>query len=148
MTTLTNALIVVLAVNVMLFLGQAAMIEINPTAPQFINCEGTPLGSLEATGCTTPGSYVLNSSNPASMLPSGETSVSPETGVLFTDPFTAFKTWLLTSLGLSYLVAIVAAPYNFLTALGLPQAFIFAIGTLWYGVTLFLIIAFALGRDA
>lgn len=147
MSNLTSALILVLAVNVVMFLGQAAILEINPEGSRFYNCEGSILATLDQGNCTA-GTYVLDDTDPAGRLPSGESSVSPETGNVFTDAFTAAKSWFLDSLGLSYLVAILAAPVSFLSAIGLPSAFSFAVGVLWYGVTLFLIVAFILGRDA
>jgi len=147
MSSLTNALMVVLAINAMLFLGQASVNAISDDAPEFYNCQGSALGSFEQGNCTTD-KYVLDSTDPANRLPSGASSVDPDTGNLYTDSFTTGKSWFLDTLGLNYLVSILSAPMNFLSALGLPQAFSFAIGALWYGVTLFLIVAFLLGRDA
>lgn len=146
MSAITYAFTVVMAINVMLFLGQIAVIEVNADAPVFHTCKGSLLGSFESSNCTT-GEYVLDDTNPTDRLASGETSVSPETGNIFTDSFTALKNWFLDSTGLSYVVQILSAPYNFLKALQLPQAFVFAVGTLWYGVTLLLIILVLIGRD-
>lgn len=147
MSNLTSALIVVLSINCILFLGQMAVLDISADAPNFYNCQGTIFGQLESSACASS-IYVLNDTNPSSRLPSGETSVSPETGNIFTDAFTSIKSFFINDLGLGYLVAILSAPSNFLKALGLPSAFTFAIGALWYGLTLFLLIAFFWGRDA
>ena len=150
MNTLTYAFLVVMSINVMLFIGQAAMLDINPDGPQLYHCEGNLLGAFEATGCTTPGSYYLNNTDPTASLPSGETSVSPETGNIFTDAFTGIKSWFLKSTGLSYVGNILNAPYNVLSAI-LPgpetQPFVFAIGSGWYALTFFLLVAFLFGRD-
>lgn len=147
MSFLTRILLIVLGINAMLMLGQAAVLEINPSgAPVFFDCQGTIFGELEQNGCTT-GTYVLNDTTPTSLLPSGETSVSPTTGNIFTDGFTALKNWLLTSTGLGYVTSILGAPSNFLKMMGLPPVFSFVVGALWYGLTLFLIIAFLIGRD-
>lgn len=146
MSAITYAFTVVMAINVMLFLGQIAAIEVNADAPRFHDCQGSILGSFESGNCSA-GTYILDDSNPTERLASGETSVSPETGNIFTDAFTALKNWFLNVTGLSYIVQILSAPYNFLKALMLPQAFVFAVGTLWYGVTLFLIILVLIGRD-
>lgn len=142
---LTWAVVVIVAINAMLFLGQAAILDVNPLAPNFFQCQGSLIGQYEQTGCTTT-TYTLNNSNPTAQLPSGETSVSPETGNIFTDSFTGLKTWFLDTTGLSYLINIISAPYNLLMYLGLPGAFTFAIGTLWYSITLFLIVAWLFGR--
>lgn len=146
MSNLTNALIIVLCINLMLFFGQIAVTAINPEGPQFFNCEGSLIGSVEQGGCTGS-TYILDDTDPANRLPSGETSVSPETGNIFTDAFTAAKTWMLDSLGLSYVVNILSAPMNILEAIGLPQAFAFGVGAMWYLMTLFLLVAFLIGRD-
>lgn len=147
MSNLTTALIVVMSINLMLFLGQAAVLNINPEGPHFFDCKGSMIGSLDQNGCNGQ-SYVLNDTDPANRLPSGVSSVSPETGNIFTDPFTTLKSWFLDTLGLRYLVQLLSAPMNFLSAIGLPNAFAFAVGALWYGITLFLIVAFLIGRDA
>lgn len=146
MSAITYAFTVVMAINVMLFLGQIAVLETNTEAPIFHDCQGSLLGSFETGNCSA-GNYILDDSDPTSRLASGETSISPETGNIFTDAFTALKSWFLESTGLSYLVQILSAPYNFLKALMLPEAFVFAVGTLWYGVTLLLIILVLIGRD-
>lgn len=144
--TLLKLVLIVAGVNAMLFLGQAAILDTNPAASQFYNCNAGFLGQFEANGCNTAGSYVLNDTNIINQLPSGETSVSPETGVLFTDPFTAMKTWLLDKTGLGYLMHLASAPYNFLAALELPGAFVFAIGSMWYAFSILVVVAFLIGR--
>jgi hypothetical protein len=143
--TLTWFLTVVLAVNVALFLGQTAIIELGGQ-DNFYNCQGTIIGQLEQSGCSGS-SFVLNNTNPSSRLPSGETSVNPETGNVFTDAFTGVKNWFIQDLGLGYLMAILGAPSNVLQAMGLPEAISFILGAFWYGLTLFLIVAFLFGRD-
>lgn len=142
MTNLTSAVVTVLSLNLILWLGQVAVIELNPDASQFFNPEGTPLQRFDA------GNYTLNDDDPASVLPVVESSISPETGNIFTDAFTGIKTWMLDVTGLNYVFSILGAPYHFLNAMSLPQAFVFGIGSLWYGISLFLLIAFMFGRDA
>lgn len=146
MSAITYAFTVVMCINVMLFLGQVAALQVNADAPKFHDCQGSLLGSFEAGNCSA-GTYVLDDSNPTARLASGETSISPDTGNIFTDAFTALKNWFLESTGFSYIVQMLSAPYNFLKALQLPPAFVFAVGTMWYGVTLLLIILVLIGRD-
>lgn len=148
MSNLTTALIIVLSINCMLFLGQYAILQVSADAPNFYNCEGTIFGQIESQGCRNSTNYQLNDSNPASRLPGGATGVDPTTGNIFTDAFTSIKSFFINTLGLGYIVEILSAPSNFLKALGMPGAFSFAVGALWYGTTLFLIIAFFWGRDA
>jgi hypothetical protein len=139
MGNLTTALTFVLILNV---LTQAAVIEVNPEANVFFTNEGTMLSNFDA------GNNTLNVDNIANDLPTGQGSVSPTTGNLFTDVFSSAKTWLAKKTGLSYLTGILSAPYNMLSAMNLPRAFTFAVGTMWYALTLFLIIAFIWGRDS
>lgn len=145
-STITTALMVVLSINVILFLGQIAVLEVSDEAGIFYNATGSPLCQLEGSNCASS-VYVVNEVNPAGVLPSGESSISPDTGNIFTDAFTGLKTWFINSLGLGYVVAILSAPSTFLKALGVPNALSFSFGALWYGITLFLLVAFLLGRD-
>ena len=146
MAELGNVLAIVLAVNALLFLGQVAALELNPEGTQFYNCGENILSSFEASNCTN-GVYVLDDSDPASQLPSQGSEISAGTGDIITDTFSAVISWFTQSTGLRYLYNILAAPANFLKALGVPSAFAFAIGALWYGFTLLTIVAFVLGRD-
>lgn len=147
MDDITTALIIVLCVNAMLFLGQAAILSINPEgALHYYDCKGSILGSYDANNCTS-GNYTLANTDPASQLPAGAQSVSPDTGAWYIDLFTTAKNWLLDTVpGLSYLVGIVNAPANLLIALNLPAAFSFAVEAIWYILTIFLIAAWWLGK--
>jgi hypothetical protein len=143
MADLTNALVVVLSINLFLFLGQAAITDIGgPT--QFYNCDGGLLESANQYGCT--GNYALDN-NYAERLEPGSSSVTATTGNIFTDTFVALKNWLLNATGIKYVFNILGAPYNFLKAIQLPDAFAFAIGALWYLVTFFLIVNWLFGRS-
>jgi hypothetical protein len=143
--SLLTALLVVMGVNVFLWLGQFAALELNPEGPQFYNCQDSLLGSVEASGCTGT-TYVLDDTNPAGSLPSGGGEIEVESGNVFTDTFSAATNWLTESTGLRYLYNILAAPSNFLKAIGVPDAFAFAVGAMWYVVTFLLLVAFVLGR--
>lgn len=153
MDTLDNLLLIVLCVNGMLMLGQLAIYNIDPSASQFYNCQGSLLGSVEAGQCRGT-TYALNDTDPASMLPSASTSVSPETGNIFTDAFTGLKNWLISTAvsivpGLGLVIGIVSAPYNFLKAI-LPgptyAGFVFVVGGIWYLFSLVVVVAWLFGR--
>jgi len=146
MAELGNVLAIVLAVNAMLFLGQIAALEMNPSGPQFYNCANNILGTFEASNCTGT-NYVLNDADPASQLPNSGSEIEVDSGNVFTDTFSAAMNWFTEATGLKYLYNVLAAPSNFLKAIGVPSAFSFAIGAMWYGFTLMTIIAFVLGRD-
>lgn len=144
---LTMALGIVLAINLMLFLGQHALNNINPSSGiNLMNPEGSTLCQFDANECKD-GNYTIASTDPTTYLPSSSTSVSTSTqGNEFTDAFTSIKDWFIQKTGIGYILGLVSAPANFLQAIGLPDAFSWAIGALWYGLTLFLLIAFLWGR--
>lgn len=143
-----NALAVVLAVNLMLWLGQVAVLELNPVGPVFYNCNESIIAQFGQNGCNT---YVLNDTNPTAQLPTTGSTIQVDNtgggGNFFTDTFSAGLNWITQSTGLGYLYNILAAPSNFLKAIGLPPQFSFGISFLWYGFTLFLIVSWLFGRD-
>lgn len=145
-STLTNAFMIVMAINVFLFLGQVAVLELNPSGTEFYNCDNTTLARFESSSCDTS-TYTIRDTDPTADLPSGETSVSPDTGVVYTDSFVGLKSWFLDNTGIGYLVDILSAPSNLMKAMGLPDAVSFAIGAFWYALTLFLLVAFLFGRE-
>lgn len=146
MVNITGALVVVMAINVMLFLGQASISGISDEANQTLfNCQGSILGGFDSNNCN--GSYVLDTTNINGTLPQKVTSATDE-GNIFTDIFGSIKTWFLDTTGLSYAIDIISAPNKFLTAIGLPGAFSFALAAMWYGITIFLLVAFFWGRNA
>lgn len=150
MSNLTTALAIMLSINVIFILSQAAVLEVGAeigTEQEFFSCSGSMLSAFEQNACQNS-TRLLADENPASILPSGESAVSPTTGNIFTDAFSSIKSWFLDSLGLRYLTNLLSGPYNIIKSMGLPETFAFAIGGLWYGITLFLLVAFFTGRDA
>lgn len=143
--SLLTAVLVVMGINLMLWLGQVAAIELNPAGPQFYSCQGTLLGEFEANGCTGSG-YVLKDTDPASQIPTEGAEIETGSGNIITDTFGAAVTWFTESTGLKYLYNILAAPSTFLQAVGVPEAFAWGVAAMWYAVTLILVAAFLLGR--
>jgi hypothetical protein len=146
--TITVAFFTVLCINAMLFIGQVAITNTSSDAVQFMNCQGNIMGQLEQGNCSTPGSYILDDSDPSGRLSGGGTSVDPDTGFSYTDSYTGLKGFFLNTLGLGYLGIILSAPYNFLKALHLPQVMVFIIGSLWYAFSLMLLIGYLFGRSS
>lgn len=146
MGNLTTALVFVLAINVFMFIVQASIIEINPGASQtYFNNSGSLINEFDANNGA--GDPVLDTENVHTNLPSSEGAVSVGDNNFFTDVFNSIKGFFGDKLGLKYLVAIVSAPYNLLKSINLPNPIVFALGSLWYGVTFFLIVAFFWGRN-
>lgn len=133
-----QALTIVMAINLMLWFGQIAVLSVNPDGVQFFNKEGSLINQYDA------GNYTL-SDDPLNQLPTSESSVSVTTGNIFTDLFTTVKNWFLDTTGLSYILNVLSAPMSFFKAIHLPPEFAYGLGAMWYGITLFLIIAFIRG---
>lgn len=146
MSNLTRALLIVMSINVLFFLAQGTILNINSTGTQFYNCEGTILSEFEINRCE--GEFFLLDSDIATSLPQSESAVSPEEGNVFTDIYNTAKGWVTsTTTGVGYLIAIFSAPASFLAAIGLPDLFVFGISALWGGLTFFLFIAWLFGRE-
>lgn len=143
MGNLTNALIIVMAINAVLFMGKVSIMEINPTNTGYhYDCNGNVLSQFERNGCNNATSYGLinvNNNSISSQLPSNPTIID-SIGQFFTDIYSSVRNWLLDSLGLSYVLAVLTAPSDFLSMTGLPESFVWVISAFWYGITLFLIV--------
>lgn len=142
--TLGTILAIILGVNVVFFLLSTAIVKVNPDAANFYNCEGSIIGKLESQNCKGATHY-LNDTDPAANLPSSQGSISPETGNIFTDIWTMSKNWLLEKTGLGYLLEILGGPSTLMKTLHFDPDLTFAIGVLWYGFTLFIIVSWARG---
>lgn len=117
---------------------------------------------IEDLGGTNPFNYTDNAlskynlgnstsfdvpTNVSTYLPSGAgTTISPDTGLAFTDIFTSVKNWFVETTGLGHLLNYLSGPKILLTAMNIPAAAAWAITALWYGITLFILIAFIWGR--
>jgi hypothetical protein len=130
MSNLTTALLVILSINAMMFLGQTAVNEWGSTTVFYDEVSGTCVKS-----------------NPTDSLPDTGQSIDPDTGLGYTDDFGAGSSYLKSDKG-SCTASIMTAPANFLKYMGLPTAFSWAIMVLWYGLTVFLFVSWLLGRDA
>ena len=136
---LTVILLVILSIDIVFLLASTAIVDMNPTGTTFYDYDKSFIKDFDA------GDKTINTSQAGLELPAGEDSVSEE-GSSFADIFKTGKSWFLDTTGISYLINFLGAPVIFLAMLNLPSIFIFAIGALWWGTTLFLIISFLLGR--
>lgn len=146
MSNLVNALAIVLSISAMLILGGMVTSEIAGNDQTIMHCEGTIFDTMGE--CTTTG-YILNTTNVEGKLPS--TSLNPvnPTGVTGEEGiFTTVGAWILDKTGLSFLYNIITAPSTFLKSVGLKNPYADVIATIWYGLTLFLIISWWKGQDS
>jgi hypothetical protein len=134
-------LLVVLVIDVILFISQTAVYDINPDGPEYFHVNGSLLANAK------DGDALKVRTVDAETLPSGTASVDTESTNEFTDLFNSVKKWFTELPGVSHLLGIVNAVPNALDGSGLPQELSFSIGALWYILTVFLIISYMWGRE-
>lgn len=141
---LVIATIFVVALNVLMWFSQIAMLDVNPAGPTLYNMEGSVIAETVAG----QGNGTVLQDDVLSDLPSsaGTVTTSESTSV-FTDIFNNILGWMKSTPGVRYVYGIVSAPYNILKAMNLPSEFVVGIGTLWYMVTLLVLVAFFWGRE-
>lgn len=133
----------VVALNVFMFLSGMAMETVNPNATICYNVEGTVLDNTAITS----GNYSVVDNDILEDLPDAQGSVTTDTGSnIFVDVFNNVLGWFKSAPGIKYIYGVVAAPWNILKCLNLPNAFILAIGVMWYLTSLLVLVAFIWGR--
>ena len=145
MGNLTIATIFVVVLNVLMFLTQTAMIDINPDGNVCYHVEGSVIGeTMEGQGDMS-----VSETDAMADLPSsaGTVITTESSGGMFTDIFNNMLGWFKTAPGIKYVYGVVSAPYNILKCMNLPAPFVVAVGTLWYMVTLLVLVAFLWGRE-
>jgi len=135
---LLASLIILLCIDIMLVLGNVSMEKINPSSSnQFMNYDQSLISQYDTGG------YTLNSSSASHYLPETDETISG-TGNIFTDTFKSAKSWWSISKIFSPLLF---GPVVYFESIGLPIEIVFSLGILWFLTTLFLIVAFILGRS-
>jgi hypothetical protein len=140
MSNLTTAMVFVLGLNVLMWLSQAAMLDLNPASPVFYTSDGTMLDQFSGNE-----SLQIDSSNINDNFPSIDAGVSSSSNAAFTDSSTLVGSFLSKIPGVKFAYNVLCAPFNMLKALHLPAEFVFGIGAFWYGITLLVLIAFIFG---
>lgn len=143
MKSIVAILLLMLMIDGFLFMGQSAILDANPGGTQFYDYNGTLIHDADA------GNHTVKSNQTSILgeLPSGQSSVSPETGNIFTDIFNSITGWIGDTTGYNYVKRVVTAFPNFLQSIGVPNDFAFIVGAMWHLFTLFLIALLILGRD-
>lgn len=142
MGNLTIATTFIVMLNVLMWFSTTAMIDINPTGTFCYNVQGSIIEQATTANTTTLNNDIIN------QLPSAETaSITAGSTNIFTDIFNNIVNWFKSAPGIKYVYGVVAAPYNILKCINLPNIFIAGIGTLWYLVSFLVLIAFLWGRD-
>jgi hypothetical protein len=140
MKGISIALIFVLVLNAFFFWGQEAVTDINPGGTKFFTYTGSHIASYDQ------GNYTINQDPTAELTGiSQQATVQGSSGNIFTDAWSAITNWFLSLTGVKYVTAIVNTVPNFLKAIGLPAAFAFGIGYIWFVFSIWVLIAFVRG---
>lgn len=132
----------IVALNVLMWITGLAMLDANPSGTICYNVEGTVLANTQVG----TGNYTVVDNNIIGDLPESQEAISTGTTNIFTDVFNNILGWFKSAPGIKYIYGVIAAPYNILKCMNLPNAFIAAVGTLWYLISLLVLIAFIGGR--
>jgi len=142
MANLTVATIFIVMLNVMMWFSGLAMTDMNPDGTMCYNIEGSVIDNA----ITQQGDGTALDNDIANDLPDPQGAVAGETTNVFTDIFNSVLGWFKSAPGLRYVYGVVAAPYNILKCMNLPSEFVIGIGTIWYLVSLLVLVAFLWGR--
>jgi hypothetical protein len=132
----------VVALNVLMWISGLAMLDVNPSGTLCYNVEGTVIDNTRISS----GNYSVLDNDVINDLPENQAAVTTGTTNIFTDVFNNILSWFKSAPGLKYIYGVVAAPYNILKCMNLPNAFVVAVGTLWYLISLLVLVAFIGGR--
>jgi len=143
MGNLTIATIFIVALNVLMFLSQTAMTNINPGGTMCYSNDGSVIAETMAG----QGDGSVMTGDAMSDLPTGAGTVEVAESGGFTDVFNNILNWFKSAPGIKYVYGVISAPYNILKCMNLPSAFVVAVGTLWYMVSLLVLVGFLWGRD-
>lgn len=142
MGNLVIATIFVVMLNILMWFSGIAMLNLNPDGSVCYNPEGTIIENVNSGNYTTLDNQILED------LPSSQsTSVVSGAVNFFLDIFNNVLGWFKSAPGFRYVYGVIAAPYNILKCINLPAQFVFGIGTVWYLITLLILIAFMWQRD-
>lgn len=133
----------VVLLNVLMWICQVAMLDINPSGPKMYSEQGTIIG--ESIAGAGNGSILQN--DVIDDLPSSAGTVQTGDSGFFTDIFNNILGWMKSAPGIRHIYGIVGAPYNVLVALGLPREASVGLGILWYFVSFTIVLAFLWGRE-
>ena len=133
-------LVFVLTLNAFLFMSNFAIQHIDPNSYFAENNFYNPYEYMQDYDKGTREYSIKDVST--TDLPSSESSWISAVENFFTDIYNSIKSWLINSIpGANILISMVNAIPNFLKSLGLPKEIAFALGYLWHGMTIFLLVA-------
>lgn len=140
-----SALLIILCIDAFLVAGQFAVTAINPDSHLsfFSYHNSTLIEDFNAGNYTNP---VLNQNDSFSKLPTAVNPLSTDLSNIISDPISTIINWFAGLPGIGLIFKILGAPITYLSVLGLPFEFVFLMGAIWYGITLFLLMKLIVGR--
>jgi len=138
-------LVIMMSINVGLAFTQNAVDDLtkpyNRTTPSILNEQLSPLSSYH-DGSLNNGSSLITSD----MLPSDD-AVTDDTGNIFTDTYTALKSWVSGGVEtLGFLANVLVQPAGFMRNIGIPTSICLVVQILWSMIFIILITAWIMGR--
>ena len=143
MGNMTTLGLIVLCMNGLLWMSQLSMTGINPESNTFYSGQG---GIIESRTLTdNQGNIQMDDSKTASDLPSGGTDVEADSGFFIIDIFGKIISWIGNAA--NFLSGMLKAPYNFLKLLDMPSGYTAIFGTIWYLISLIILVSWIFGRS-
>ena len=144
MGKLVAMVVFVWSLSILFFLGQTAMINLNPESVTFCNMTGSVVSQhIIAGSISMPDSNSISSELDPTIADSG--AQETDNIIPFVDAIASVKSWIQNKI--NYFVAIIMAPYNILSCIkSLPQDFVTAIALIWYAVSIIVLILVIFGR--
>lgn len=143
MGNLTTAFVFVWVLNILMFLSQIAIADLGTDTITMYNCSGTLLEEYADGSCTAV--IVPDSGDFVNQLPEDAKTVEPGSDLSFLDPLAMVKNWIKEKI--DYFSNILLAPYTILKSIpGIPSVLVGTLSLFWYAISLFLLVAFILGR--
>ncbi|HHE36488.1 MAG TPA: hypothetical protein ENL16_01585 [Candidatus Woesearchaeota archaeon] len=139
------AVIIMMSINIILWLTQMSIMEINPGAPSFFNVSNSPATNYITNGELTNRSVA--DSLPEEVKGTEGGGVTTSLTSFFSDPISTIKNFFLKTLGLEQVGNVLKAPYDFMKSVGIPQQIALMIAVLWYSFNIILLALVIVGRD-
>jgi hypothetical protein len=155
--SLTNALIVVVCIDIMMFMVMGGYYDTAGVSTTKWSCSGSIFGT---SGLASGGNCdeAINKANSSlsldtnyykSAFPSSTTSGSTSAGQFFMNIWDSIKDAIVGGIGVMvFLTYMLGAPFNILGMMGLPSGYVYMLCTLWYIINIFLLVAWWKGGDA
>lgn len=144
-----QAMIIIISIDVLLFFGQLAAIDTDPSANLFYDFSGSIIAPYNNG---SGGNYSFGPRDVLTDLPDvqGAQSTSGLSSVvnIFLDPISSIVKWFLNLPGINIIYGAITSMPRFLKSIDAPAAFVFGVSGLWYATHIIMLIAFVVGRDA